>query len=132
MTDEGHPSTTPLGLLYRIDPLTGARTILSDFNTGANTGREPEGVAVEADGQILVIDKHAGPLTRGQLFRIDPQTGARTIVSDFGVGANQGNDPLAVAVVPGHRATPAATLVVVNEVVNDNGGTASPATGPSR
>ena len=48
VTDEGHPSTTPLGLLFRIDPLTGARTILSDFNTGPNTGREPEGVALEA------------------------------------------------------------------------------------
>ena len=102
VTDEGHPSTTPLGLLYRIDPQTGARIILSDFNTGANTGREPEGVVLEAGGQILVVDKHAGPLTRGQLFRIDPQTGTRTILTDFGVGTNQGSDPLAVAVVPGH------------------------------
>ena len=106
VTDEGHPSTTPFGLLYRIDPQTGARIILSDFNTGANTGREPEGVALEADGQILVVDKHAGPLTRGQLFRIDPQTGARTILSDFGLGTNQGNDPLAVAVVPNHTPPP--------------------------
>jgi hypothetical protein len=120
-TDEGHTSTTPLGLLYRIDPSSGARTILSDLNTGANTGRKPEGVAVEADGQILVVDKHAGALTRGMLFRVDPQTGARTVVSDFGVGPNGGGDPLALAVVPRRPAT----LRVVDEVVNDSGGSAA-------
>ena len=120
VTDEGHPSTAPLGLLYRVDPQSGARAILSDLNTGANTGREPEGVAVEANGQILVIDKHAGPFTRGMLFRVDPQTGERTIASDFGAGANQGGDPLALAIVP-----PRATLIVVAEIVRDNGGTAA-------
>ena len=120
VTDEGHPSTTPLGLLYRIDPASGARTILSDLNIGANTGREPEGVAVEADGQILVVDKHAGPLTRGMLFRVDPLTGARAILSDFGAGPNGGGDPLALAVVPRRPAT----LHIVDEVVNDSGGTA--------
>ena len=54
------------------------------------------------------------------LFRVDPQTGARTILSDFGAGPNQGGDPLALAVVPPTRAT----LDVVDDVVNDNGGTA--------
>ena len=125
VTDEGHGSLFPLGLLLRIDPQTGVRTILSDLNTAPNTGREPEGVAIEANGQILVIDKHAGPLTRGMLFRVDPQTGDRQIVSDFGAGANQGGDPLALAIVPPVVVPPSqATLVVVNEVVNDNGGTA--------
>ena len=123
VTDEGHGSMFPLGLLLRIDPQTGVRTILSNLNTAPNTGREPEGVAIEANGQILVIDKHAGPLTRGMLFRVDPQTGARQIVSDFGAGANQGGDPLALAIVPVVPPSQA-TLVVVNEVVNDNGGTA--------
>ena len=120
VTDEGHPITSPLGLLFRIDPQTGARTILSDFNTGANTGREPQGVAIEANGQILVVDKHAGTPGRGMVFRVDPQSGAREIVSDFNVGANQGGDPLALAVVPPTHGT----IVVANEVVNDNGGTA--------
>jgi sugar lactone lactonase YvrE len=120
VADEGHPSTTPLGLLFRVDPQTGDRTLLSDFNQGGNTGREPAGVALEADGRILVADKHAGPLNRGMLFRVDPQNGARSIVSDFGAGANQGENPLAVAVVP----QPPPRLVVVTEVVNDDGGTA--------
>ena len=121
VTDEGHPSTTPLGLLFRVDPASGLRTILSDFNTGANTGREPEGVALEGNGQILVVDKQAGPFTRGMLFRVDPQNGNRMIVSDFDDGeANEGSDPLAVAVVP------YATLIVIKQVLNDNGGSARP------
>jgi sugar lactone lactonase YvrE len=123
VSDEGHPSTTPLGLLFRVDPQTGVRTVLSDFNTGANTGSEPEGVAAEAGGLILVVDKHAGPLTRGMLFRVDPQNDAREIVSDFGAGANQGGDPLALVVVPPMHAQ--ARLVVVTEVVNDDGGAAT-------
>ncbi len=122
VTDEG-PGPTPLGLLFRIDPQSGLRTVLSDFNTGANTGREPAGVAIEADGQILVVDRHAGipgAPPGGLLFRIDPQTGARTIVSDFAAGLNRGSEPLALAVVPPTQGE----LVVVNEIVNDNGGTA--------
>ena len=122
VTDEGHPSTAPLGLLFRVDSPTGIRNILSDFNVGPNLGREPEGVALEHDGGILVVDKHAGALNRGMLFRVDPQSGARTIVSDFGAGANQGGDPLALAVVPPIPAK----LLVITEVVNDDGGALGP------
>jgi sugar lactone lactonase YvrE len=121
VADEGHPSTTPRGLLFRVDPQTGTRTVLSDLNTGANTGQEPAGIAVEADGRILVVDKHAGALNRGMLFRVDPRSGDRELLSDFGAGENAGGDPLAVAVVPPQHGT----LVVVDEVVNDNGGTAT-------
>jgi sugar lactone lactonase YvrE len=127
VTDEGHPSTTPLGLLFRVDPRDGSRVVLSNFNSGDDTGREPEGVALEADGQILVVDKHAGPFNRGLLFRVDPAIGAREVVSDFGAGADQGGDPLAVAVMPEAVVPPSqATLTVITEVVNDDGGTASP------
>jgi sugar lactone lactonase YvrE len=123
VTDEGHTSTTPLGLLFRVDPQTGARTVVSDFNTGANTGREPEGVALEGDGQILVVDKHAGPFTRGMLFRVDPASGARQIVSDFGAGANQGGDPLALAVVP--PPPPSGPCITLSEASLSVSGTAS-------
>jgi len=86
------------GALFRVDPVTGARTVLSDFGAGPNQGVTPFGVAVEASGQILVIDWQAGTGADGALFRVDPVTGARTVLSDFGVGANQGVDPYGVAV----------------------------------
>ena len=65
------------------------RTILTDFGVGASTGRDPRAVAVEANGQILVLNASGGstgvPVTnRALLVRVDPVTGARAIVSDFG------------------------------------------------
>ena len=86
------------GALFRVDPTTGARTVLSDFGSGANQGVEPVGVAVESSGNILVIDWDAGTNERGALFRVDPNTGARTVLSDFGSGDNQGAEPSGVAV----------------------------------
>src|SRR2546426_343737 len=86
------------GLLFSVDPTTGARTIISEFGVGANQGDHPEDFAVDASRQILVVDFVAGTNFRGLLFSVDPTTGARTIISDFGVGANQGNTPFDVAV----------------------------------
>jgi len=92
--------TGNLGALFRVDPLSGARTLVSDFGSGANPGFNPVGVAVEPDGTILVIDEDAGTGFLGALFRVDPMTGARTLLSDFGSGANPGSDPIGVAVMP--------------------------------
>jgi len=86
------------GALFRVGPTTGARTVLSDFGSGANQGFNPEGVAVEASGNILVIDPDDGTSSRGALFRVNPSTGARVLLSDFGSGANKGTNPKVVAV----------------------------------
>jgi len=48
--------------------------------------------------QTYVIDPDAGTGDLGALVRVDPTTGARTLLSGFGVGANPGVDPLGVAV----------------------------------
>ena len=56
------------------------------------------GVAVESNGQILVADPDAGTNGQGALFRVNPISGARTLLSDFGAGANQGIEPEGVAV----------------------------------
>jgi hypothetical protein len=90
--------TNSQGALFRVDPSTGARTLLSDFGSGANQGGEPFGVAVEAAGTLLGIDRDAGTNFQGALFRVDPSTGVRTLLSNFGSGADQGSDPFGVAV----------------------------------
>jgi hypothetical protein len=93
-----------LGALFRVDPGTGARSLLSDFGDPAlgPTGVDPAGIGVEAGGTILVVDVAAGTGGLGALFRVDPGTGARSLLSDFGDPALglTGNNPRGVAVVP--------------------------------
>ena len=74
--------------IYRVDPVTGYRTLLSDFNnpaqgpgatfvgTGFGTG-----MTVEASGEILI---NYSSFSSVLLFRINPRTGNRTVLSDFG------------------------------------------------
>ncbi|MFX0198454.1 MAG: hypothetical protein ACFFCW_20230 [Candidatus Hodarchaeota archaeon] len=78
ITDPGE--TADEGILFRVDPGTGARTILSNFSytDQGPLGQNPAGVAVETTGNILVVDNE-----RDVLFRVDPGTGARTILSNF-------------------------------------------------
>ena len=107
------------GALFRIDPATGNRTIISDFGDGNQgpTGVFPFGVAIEASGSVLVVDGDAGTNGNGALFRVDPSTGNRTIVSDFGNGGqgDVGADPHGVALEASGNAV----------VVDINAGTSS-------
>jgi hypothetical protein len=79
------------GALFTVDPVTGSRTILSDFGNPIQgpIGPETGGLAVDAAGAIFVMDIHAGTGLAGALFTVHPVTGNRTILSDFG-DATQG------------------------------------------
>jgi VCBS repeat-containing protein len=83
--------TGTLGALFQVDPMTGTRILLRDFGKPeqGTPGVDPEGVAVETAGDILVTDREAGTGFQGALFRVDPTTGTRTVLSDFG-NATQG------------------------------------------
>ena len=86
------------GKLFRVDAVTGARTVVSDFNSGLNPDANPTGIAVESTGSILVLDPNAGFASGGKLFRVDAVTGARTVVSDFNSGLNPGANPTGLAI----------------------------------
>ena len=70
------------GGVIGVDPASGARTTVSanDAPTGTPGFEAPHGVALEADGDILVADPTAFGGTGG-VIRVDPATGARTMVS---------------------------------------------------
>ncbi|WP_168787365.1 hypothetical protein [Paraburkholderia aromaticivorans] len=76
------------GDVYRIDPITGQRSLLSDFANpaqGATDSVPSTGIAIETSGQILV-DSHGSEIAPGPknlLLRIDPSTGNRVVLSDF-------------------------------------------------
>lgn len=75
------------GGVILVDPATGARTTLS--KNGAPTGPDfenPWDVLVAPSGDIYVLD--AGDLSStGKVLRVDPSTGARTLVSKNGAPA---------------------------------------------
>lgn len=81
------------GALFLVKRKTGRRTLLSDFGNPAQgpLGSSLGSVAVGPSGQIYVSDLFAGePSFGGALFEIDPDTGNRTLVSNFGAGDPQG------------------------------------------
>lgn len=86
--------------VLRIDPLTGHRSILSDDSTGSGPPfGYPISIAVEAAGNLVVLD--AGALRAGtpRIWRVDPTTGQRTIVSDDTKGGGPSfGSPIGIAV----------------------------------
>ncbi len=79
------------GALFRVDAVSGNRSLVSDFGNANQgpLGSNPGGVVLEAAGTILVTDINAGTGGRGALFRVDPNTGNRSLISDA-ANTNQG------------------------------------------
>ncbi len=110
------------GALFRVSPANGSRAILSDFGNSAQgtLGDDPFGVALDASGNILVTDLDAGTNLHGALFRVNPATGNRTLLSDFGnsaqgtLGTSQGN-PRGVAV------DASGSILIIDGTVGTNG-----------
>lgn len=75
------------GLIFRIDPLTGDRTIVSSPSVGTGLAFENlVGIQVAANGDLIVTDQGSLDVP-SRVFRVDPTTGDRVVVSGGGVGA---------------------------------------------
>ncbi|HWB01031.1 MAG TPA: PEP-CTERM sorting domain-containing protein [Pirellulales bacterium] len=76
------PTSFDYGIL-EIDPTTGNRTIISDLTTGTgpNFSFFPTAITFAPDGSLLVASDQNDPVNGGELLRIDPTTGNRTLVS---------------------------------------------------
>ncbi len=76
-----------VGALFQLDPTTGNRSILSGNGVGSGQAFVlPFGVVINSGGQIFVSD--AGDAAGdGFIVRIDPTTGARTLISGLGAGS---------------------------------------------
>jgi sugar lactone lactonase YvrE len=64
--------------IVRIDLLTGEQTILA---SGEPLGRFHAGLAIEDDGRILITHTGRKSHGKGQLVRVDPETGAKTVLT---------------------------------------------------
>ncbi len=78
-----------LEAVVQIDPVTGDRTIFSSSAHGVGSGvtmQAPRDVVVEADGQLIVVDR--GFIQRA-LLRIDAKTGDRSYASSATHGSGR-------------------------------------------
>jgi DNA-binding beta-propeller fold protein YncE len=64
--------------IVRVDPATGTQTLV----TTGNLLTFPRGIAVEPDGQIVVVDQMAN--TPPRVIQVDPVTGSQTLVTTNG------------------------------------------------
>lgn len=89
------------GVLFAVDPANGTRTLVSDFGNSAQgpLGEIPYGVTINAAGELLVVDEDAGTNFRGAIFKVNPATGNRTLLSDFNQASQGplGEDPTNLA-----------------------------------
>jgi hypothetical protein len=91
------------GGVIQVDPTTGVRTTVSENSSPAGDFPEfvdPYGLALESDGDIVVIGFFSG--AGGNIFpavvRVDPDTGARTKVSGNAKPGPDYSDPRGIAV----------------------------------
>jgi DNA-binding beta-propeller fold protein YncE len=74
-----------LGALFRADPATGTRSILSGPAAGSGTAFiSPRGISIEANGTVLAVDNGVDAI-----LSVDPNSGNRTVFSGSGVGGGQ-------------------------------------------
>src|SRR2546425_1466141 len=71
--------------LFKVDGITGFRTIVSDFaNAAQGEVGYPYAVVLDGSGNLIVAANLHGPTAAGRnvLLKIDPSTGMRSIISD--------------------------------------------------
>ncbi|MCA1706750.1 MAG: right-handed parallel beta-helix repeat-containing protein [Actinobacteria bacterium] len=81
------PHASRAGGVIRVDPDTGEQVMVSSGQeTGPATALREVGIALEADGAIVVVEQSlaGGRPGNGRVTRIDPTTGDRTPVSEGG------------------------------------------------
>jgi hypothetical protein len=83
----GASTSSPDYGLLAIDPTTGNRTIIADNTHGTGPALEPPtSVTLASDGSLLVAWDN-GTQGPGLLYRVDPATGNRTIISSGSTNA---------------------------------------------
>ena len=90
--EDGQPATTLNGKLIKVDPVTGAQSVVS---AGGNMFN-PTAIAIAPNGLVFVADRGPTSLANadGRVVQVDPATGAQTVITD----ANLLQEPRGIAV----------------------------------
>jgi len=68
------------GALFKVNATTGAQTVISQDQFFHN----PRGIALDANGNVLVADEHTAGGGGGRVELVDPSTGAQTLICPQG------------------------------------------------
>ena len=86
------------GGLILVDPRTGEESVLVDGTAPGALIDEPDGLAFSPAGFLGVADFDAGSGHDGALIKVDPRTGAQSLIADNGTSsADLFSDPTGVA-----------------------------------
>jgi Ca2+-binding RTX toxin-like protein len=100
------------GGVIGVNPATGKQSKVSANNLPVNSSsmifQSPEGIATALNGDLIVVEPSAPPTfggTGGAVIRVDPATGAQTLLSSNDTPVNSGSselldEPYGVTVVP--------------------------------
>jgi DNA-binding beta-propeller fold protein YncE len=99
-------------VILRTDPASGSLVEVSRNGTQGSLFQRPYDLAVEADGSLVVVDLGQPNRKDGAVIRVDPLTGAQSLVSSGG----EFYDPAGIAVAPDGQ------LYVVDNRAPDNDG----------
>ncbi len=83
----GGGGTADLGTIYKIDLVTGTETVIYSF-TGGSDGAGPFAGPIAFRGALYGTTYKGGAHGYGTVFRVDPGTGAETIVYSFRGGGD--------------------------------------------
>src|SRR4051794_19997535 len=64
------------GTLYRIDPVTGASSVISS----GNNLYDPHGIVFDNNAQIVAVNDWNGPSQHGSVVRVNPATGGQSLI----------------------------------------------------
>lgn len=107
------------GGVFTVNPRTRAvAELASNADPGSDLLGDPEHIAVELGGRLLVADQQ-GPTNDGAVVGVDPRSGAQTLVSDNAQAVNASSqlmeDPFGITVVPPRCGGQFATIVGSNK-----------------
>jgi hypothetical protein len=90
------PEAGPGGRVVRVDPSTGAQTVVASGSRGGLLSR-PFGITGTASGNLVVVNYHStAGAPPGTVVTINPRSGSQTLLASGGYL----RQPFAVAVVP--------------------------------
>ena len=105
-------SFTSGAVILRTDPASGSLVEVSRNGSQGTLFQRPYDLAVEPDGNLLVVDLGTPDRADGAVIRVDPLTGRQSLVSSGG----EFFDPTGIAVAPDGQ------LYVVDNHARDNDG----------